>query len=561
MTAEIVNLDCLLIYTPKMNGFYNLYGEHIFGMYMPIGLFAIADLLQRNGYKTKIIHVGIEKIKDPFFSFQEYLKTINVKIIGLSLHWHHQSCDTLQIVKEIKLLRPDIFIVLGGFTASYFHEEIINSFDTVDAVIRGDGEIPLLRLTEEISKEKRNFYPIPNLTWRSGNKIMINKIEYIAQSENLQDMSFTNLELLNNYLLYIRYSRIPWFWIKGFKENFNLAISKLRIFPLLITIGCPVTCSFCGGSKFSQKIISGRTDIAIRSVDKVIESIVTVKKYGYDAILINYFPFKESRSYFTKLFDEVKSKNMNIDCIVECWDLPPNWFIQLFKSTFLNSVESLIVISPDSGSERIRKLNKGFYFSNTQLYATLEYAESLKVSVELCFSLGIPFETLEDINVTKIFQDGLRGRFKDIKIRTSFIELDPACHMYIAPQKYGITIIRNSFTDYLQRHSGKKSIIFSAPCQGYFNKDYCNGRGKGELNNDYYKNLQAVKCNNFCILNSIFLEYKFNKIIHKDILRLMSRLLCNIINFYWCVTLRFKNHICKKEEQLDMSELPYTLEK
>lgn len=537
MNTEIMNLDCLLIYTPKMDNFYNLYGDHIFGMYMPIGLLAIAEFLHRNGYKTRILHLGIEKIANPYFSLQKYLKTINVKIIGLSLHWHFQSYDAIQIVREIKLLKPDIFIVLGGFTASYFYEEIINNFDSVDAIIRGDGEIPLLQLMKEIFKEKRNFYTIPNLTWRNGNKIIINKMDYSTQSENLEDLNFTNLEVLNNYFLYIQYSRIPWFWIKGFKENFNLALSKLRIFPLLITMGCPVTCSFCGGSKFSQKIISGRTGIAIRSVDKVIESMVAVKKYGYDAILINYFPFNESRSYFTKWFDGVKSKNINIDCIVECWDLPPDWFIQLFKSTFLNSVESLIVISPDTGSERIRKLNKGFYFSNTQLYATLEYAESLKVSVELCFAIGTPFETLEDIKITNIFQDSLKKRFKDIKIRTAFIELDPACQMYIDPQQYGIIKTRDSFADYLKSHSDDKSNSFSSSYLGYFKKGCYSIRRAGKLNADYCKELQAIKCNNFCVLNSISLESKLDKIIPKNMLRLLSRLFCHLIGFYWRLNL------------------------
>ena len=45
----------------------------------------------------------------------------------------------MEMVKKVKAVSPSTFIVLGGYTASFFHEEIMKNFDAVDGIIRGEG--------------------------------------------------------------------------------------------------------------------------------------------------------------------------------------------------------------------------------------------------------------------------------------------------------------------------------------------------------------------------------------------------------------------------------------
>ncbi|MHA1231604.1 MAG: hypothetical protein ACTSPQ_13240, partial [Candidatus Helarchaeota archaeon] len=50
---------------------------------MPMGLFGLADLLDRNGFSVKIINYTLEKIIDENFSLLKHLKNLNFKIIGV----------------------------------------------------------------------------------------------------------------------------------------------------------------------------------------------------------------------------------------------------------------------------------------------------------------------------------------------------------------------------------------------------------------------------------------------------------------------------------------------
>ena len=70
-----------------------------------------------------------------------------------------------------------MFIFLGGYTASFFSKEILQDYPEVDAVIRGDGETPIVELCQALHRHILNqqhcsdYYPtslaeVPNLAWR-----------------------------------------------------------------------------------------------------------------------------------------------------------------------------------------------------------------------------------------------------------------------------------------------------------------------------------------------------------------------------------------------------------
>ncbi|MCG2677011.1 cobalamin-dependent protein, partial [bacterium] len=115
-------IDCLFINTPKMNGYYKPLGDFILDTYMPMGLLAMANLLTKEGFSSKIIHLGVEWVMDHDFSILDYLRNREITIIAIPLHWHHQSYDSIELARKIKEAYPKVYIVLGGYTASYFDE-------------------------------------------------------------------------------------------------------------------------------------------------------------------------------------------------------------------------------------------------------------------------------------------------------------------------------------------------------------------------------------------------------------------------------------------------------
>ena len=151
------SLNLLFVHAPRFSSHYRPYGPYMTINLLPMGTFALADLAARNGYTTEILHMGLEWIKTGRFSPADHLKNKKVQVAALPLHWHQQSYDVLETARVIKQEQPDVLLVLGGATASFFHHEIMASYPQVDAIIRGDAEKPLLALMRSEVRQGRRI--------------------------------------------------------------------------------------------------------------------------------------------------------------------------------------------------------------------------------------------------------------------------------------------------------------------------------------------------------------------------------------------------------------------
>src|SRR4030042_601429 len=255
-------VDCLFLHVPKLNNYYRPINRFIWINFLPMGLLGLADLLQRHCISTQIIHLGVEWIEDHTFSIIEYIREKAPRIVAIDLHRHHQSYDVMEVVKKVKAAFPSIYVLLGGFTASFFHEEIMKNFDGVDGIIRGEAEIPILELAKALQKGKEDLFSVSNLTWRRKGRILVNPLSYVASEKDLNDLSFTNFPLLKNHPTYIRYIGQP-FYVKGASTEKNLWMSSLKspTYHLTGGRGCPVHCTWGGGGRSALETIAGREKV------------------------------------------------------------------------------------------------------------------------------------------------------------------------------------------------------------------------------------------------------------------------------------------------------------
>jgi hypothetical protein len=201
---EVESMDCLIIHTPKFNNYYKPVGEFMWVNYMTLGLLGIADYLHRNGITCRVLHQGVEWINRRTWKIEDSLNSISPPVFALSLHWHYQAYDVMETCRKIRELHPKAYIVLGGNTASFFHEEIIRDYQCVDGVIRGDGEVPLLELVRKVKAGEKDLSGVPNLTWRNADgKVAYDGVTYCANEAMLNELRFANMDLLENYRTYI----------------------------------------------------------------------------------------------------------------------------------------------------------------------------------------------------------------------------------------------------------------------------------------------------------------------------------------------------------------------
>ena len=138
---------------------------------MPIGLIPLANLVKKYGHDAEIIHYGIDPID-----------LSNEETVLFDLHWHDQSAVVIDKCKEISGKK-----ILGGFTATYFAEDILYEYP-VDYVIKGYAESQLL----EILQNKLVHIPVD-----------INELEY------------SNFEIIRNYEKYLEKLHAAYSWIES----------------------------------------------------------------------------------------------------------------------------------------------------------------------------------------------------------------------------------------------------------------------------------------------------------------------------------------------------------
>ena len=386
---------------------------------------------------TTILHFGLKTLYDSTFRLESYLQTHKPKLVGFSLHWHYQIADVLEIARHVREVLPKCTIVFGGFTASVFYKELLDKFSFIDAVVRGDGEEPLVQLAQCVCRDKGSFDSIPNLCWRNNGSVQINPMGYCGSTENLSKVNHTRIDLLENAEDYFsKYLFLD-------EEIYNLH----RCFYYTPGRGCPMACSICGGGSLAHKRYFDRSSYFLFDHDKVVKDLQTLWDHGIDSLRICYDPAPQS-DYYAELFDKLRSKGMNFRMIFEAWDLPTDRFLSSFASTFTS--DSLIILSPECGSEIVRKKNKGFSFTNDDLLDALERIHSHKIETSLFFSYGLPFETRDDLPLTLDLVQ--RCQQKGAACRAMPMYLDPCSPVFLFSERYGVELELHTMEDFIEEH-------------------------------------------------------------------------------------------------------------
>jgi radical SAM superfamily enzyme YgiQ (UPF0313 family) len=460
-----------------------------------MGTLSLADLALQKGYKTKILHLGLEWIEKRISSALDYLKDKEVKVVALPLHFHHQSYDVMRIAGEIKEKRPYITILSGGYTASLFHREIMTYFPQIDATIRGDAEVPLIELMK-MMETKKGWEEVPNLTWRKDGKIVENPLSYVAAEDDLDRSSYTNLSLLEGKDTYIHYIGMPFIWAKRLSKEANRRRFHLGppFFPLNIGRGCLGNCTWCGGGVEAQQRVNGRKGVVFRSPEAVVNTMAEALELGYEMFHMAFDPGKEGERYYLELFPLLRRKKLRAKVYFESFSLPSEHFLREFATTFIRE-GSIIALSPESGEERVRHYNKTFTYSNEELMKAISSTEKYGIRADIFFAMGIPGEKYSDLLKTSALRKEIKKRFKNIgRIWSAPISLEPASPWHLHPEEFGIVSAKQTFADFYQNSSpGSGGLGYSIP-------DYM-GDGKELSSQDFEKILRRAKCQDFCSLH------------------------------------------------------------
>ena len=408
--------------------------KSVFEMY-PIGFVSLASTLDSHGYETRIVNLALKMLKDVDFYPEEYLNNVEADLIGIDLHWLPHVHGAIELARLCKDIHPGTPVLMGGLSASYYHEDILNSVPEVDYVIRGDAtEGPVLKLVQELENEK-NLASVPNLTYRDRGNLEVNDISSVP--EEVDSFSLDYDYVFRSVLKTRNLDMIP------FQEFLNRPIMAV-----LTRKGCDQNCPGCGGSSYSYSEVCNRSKIALRSPKKVVEDLKKIEEFKSPAFVIGDLAFPD-REYGLEIMDLLNREGLDIPVIFEFFTPPDRDFLRKLG----DSVDDFsLEMSPESGVEDIR-VGAGRRYSNEELKESIEWAFKAGCNqFDLYFMIGLSEQNRDTLETTLGFIDNLleihsgENLIPFISPYTPF--LDPGSLAFEYPKKYGFVKYAETLMDH-----------------------------------------------------------------------------------------------------------------
>ena len=447
----MANLDLILLHPPTLYDFRKrpgIYGPisdvvpstPIFEMY-PIGFTSLSEYLERHGLRVRIVNVALKMLKDDKFDVERLILKNKPVAFGIDLHWMAHVHGALALAEIIKRLHPEIPVILGGLSATYYHEEILRQYPFVDFVVRGDStEKPLLQLLQTI-KEREDFKNIPNLTYRDGeNGIRVNPLTYVP--ENLNDITIDYRHIMRKVVRYadpIGYQPfIDWY--------------TYPVTAVFTCRGCIYHCKTCGGSSLTFRTMANRHKPAYRDPKLLAQDIFNISDHLHAPIMIIGDIFQPGEEYGFTFLQEMKRRPITNHIAFEFF-VPPS------RSQLKRITESIpnfnLEISPESHDEEVRRAF-GRPYHNQSLERMIEDAIDLgSKRIDLFFMIGLPKQTYASVLETVDYCSHLLERFQSYQKLFPFISplapfLDPGSIVFESPEKYGYRLLYRTVEEHRQ---------------------------------------------------------------------------------------------------------------
>lgn len=340
-------------------------------LHLPQGLLYISTLLDREGYKIKIINQDLNS--DYKGILKKYIKKKPL-CLGVTSNSGPQLKTTMAMLEYAKFIDPNLPVVIGGSHASLFPKWCLQK-DTIDFVIPQEGEIPFYKLVKSLESGKKSFDKIKGLYLKSNDKIIFTGKGPIINLDKFPMLPY-HLADIKGIMLANK---------KIFQANYNKKIGSL---DYISSRGCSNQCTFC---------VIHRTKWRGLSPKRMLNDIIFLKqKYGVEYVKFTDDDFAADRKRigeFSKLLLKEKIDiKWFIKLRIDSFSIFDERSIKLFKHAGLSSIE----FGVESGSQRILNMLKKDINIKQILSANRKVVKHQLITY-YTFLLNLPTETTEDL--------------------------------------------------------------------------------------------------------------------------------------------------------------------
>lgn len=384
--------DVVLVHPPSIYDFRDrtiFYGpisdvipsSPIFEMY-PIGFVTLAAFLRRHGYRTRIVNLALRMMRSRRFRPERYLRRFRPKLFGIDLHWLPHAHGGPEVAALLKRLHPDIPIVFGGISSSYFHEELIRD-PAVDFVLRGSVTEPcLLALVQELEGERR-FERVPNLTWKQNGTVIVNPASFAPSSLDPYDLDVGMM--VGSVVGHLDFwTSVPFhaWW-------------RHPITAVLTVRGCARGCVTCGASSFAFKQFMPAHHPLLRSPEAIATQARSLASITRAPVFLVGDINDGGPTYASAVVAALGRARITNRMVFEFFEPPPTELLRRIDDEIPHWGAEL---SPESHDEAVRaRLGKARY-TNAQLEAGIAAMLALRCeNLDMFFMVGLPGQSYDNV--------------------------------------------------------------------------------------------------------------------------------------------------------------------
>ncbi len=311
-------------------------------------------------------------------SFRSELARERYDVVGFSMVYSSDLRNLYEYAAIARETQPWSTIVAGGLHASIYAERflraaVVEGRPVVDYVIRGEGEVRMVQLLNNLAKGRVDLNADGLAGWNKGKVFCNPQYSTIANLDGLPLPAYHLLEMETYFDWNVPFSPYP-------RGN--------RVMQLLTSRGCPVGCTFCASTNFSKAY---RT----RSVDVVMAEVRThIANYAIDELQFADDNLTFNRARSLELFAALEK-------VALPWCTPNGIMVNTLDNELIDAMADSglyqITLSIDSGSETTLKKQHRKPVTLSRIPSLVERLRNRGVSIHATLVVGMPGETEEAI--------------------------------------------------------------------------------------------------------------------------------------------------------------------
>lgn len=335
-------------------------------IFLPLGIGYLAAVLEQEGYQVSVVDCQITHPDSK--ALEEKFRSLNPDIIGVTSATV-TYLPALDVLKTAKAAVPNALTLMGGPHVTVLDHEALVESESLDVVVRGEGEQTMLELAKLVSEgNAKNLSGVQGITFKHSNQIIQNPDRpFMTDIDSLPLPAHRHFDT-NMYKLF-----------------------GVNYMPIITSRGCPSACTFCLARKMCGHAFRGR------SPSKVVDELEWLRdEYhaGAFAFYDDTFTFDLKRAH--AICDEMQKRKVDLpwDCRTRV-DRVNKELLAKLKATNCQ----LIHFGVESGSpEMLKLMHKG---TTVELNAqAIKWAKEAGISVAVSLIIGYPTETPEMLQKT-----------------------------------------------------------------------------------------------------------------------------------------------------------------